>query len=237
MILNEEVEMWPECDVLIAFYSSGYPLEKAEKYAELHPEMYVINDLKMQHELKDRRRVYDLLKASGIDVPRHVFLNRDGYVSRTSVNNLFNRNNDDTSSMIQSQNLTIGDDEDETELIENDDNIIVNGVTISKPFVEKPVDADDHNIAIYYPYSAGGGCKKLFRKVMNRSSEFYPEINEVRRDGSYIYEEYVETQGIDVKTYTVGSGYVSQSGHSCAILSIFTALSNNYLSIFLSYYQ
>ena len=48
----------------------------------------------------------------------------------------------------------------------------------------------------------GGGCKKLFRKIGNRSSEFYPDINEVRRDGSYIYEEFVETQGTDVKMYT-----------------------------------
>lgn len=50
--------------------------------------------------------------------------------------------------------------------------------------------------------AAGGGCKKLFRKIGNRSSEFYPDINEVRRDGSYIYEEFVETQGTDVKMYT-----------------------------------
>jgi len=80
-------------------------------------------------------------------------------------------------------------------------------VVINKPFVEKPVDADDHNIAIYYPSSAGGGCKKLFRKVGDRSSEFYPEINDVRRDGSYIYEEFIETQGTDVKMYTVGPDY------------------------------
>ena len=58
-----------------------------------------------------------------------------------------------------------------------------------------------------YPTSAGGGCKKLFRKVGNRSSEFYPDINEVRRDASYIYEEFVETQGTDVKMYTVGPDY------------------------------
>lgn len=82
---------------------------------------------------------------------------------------------------------------------EFDDHIEINGISIHKPFVEKPVDADDHNIAIYYPTSAGGGCKKLFRKIGNRSSEFYPDIHEVRRDGSYIYEEFVETQGTDVK--------------------------------------
>jgi hypothetical protein len=34
-----------------------------------------------------------------------------------------------------------------------------------------------------------------------------PDINEVRRDGSYIYEEFLETQGTDVKMYTVGPEY------------------------------
>merc|ERR1740136_179468 len=50
-------------------------------------------------------------------------------------------------------------------------------------------------------------AKKLFRKICDRSSEFYPDINEVRRDGSFIYEEFVETQGTDVKMYTVGPDY------------------------------
>ncbi len=56
-------------------------------------------------------------------------------------------------------------DSEHQTLVEADDNIIVNGVTITKPFVEKPVDADDHNIYIYYPMSAGGGSKRIFRKV------------------------------------------------------------------------
>ncbi len=44
-------------------------------------------------------------------------------------------------------------------------------------------------------------------KVHNRSSEFYPNINEVRREGSYIYETFMETQGADVKVYTIGPNY------------------------------
>jgi inositol hexakisphosphate/diphosphoinositol-pentakisphosphate kinase len=63
------------------------------------------------------------------------------------------------------------------------------------------------SILVYFITGAGGGCKKLFRKIGNRSSEFYPNINEVRRDGSYIYEEFVETQGTDVKMYSVGPEY------------------------------
>lgn len=80
LILKEPVDSWPICDVLIAFYSNGYPLEKAEKYVNLR-KPYLLNDLKMQRVLMDRRRVYDLLEEAGIDVPRHVFVSRDGYVS------------------------------------------------------------------------------------------------------------------------------------------------------------
>ena len=197
LILNDPVESWPICDVLIAFYSNGYPLEKAEQYVALR-RPYLINDLRMQRTLMDRRRVYDLLEESGIDVPRHVFMSRDGYVSTGTGDGPKKEDDEEGGSTICRE---------EPEIEEHDDHIEVNGVAINKPFVEKPVDADDHNIAIYYPSSAGGGCKKLFRKVGDRSSEFYPEINEIRRDGSYIYEEFIETQGTDVKMYTVGPDY------------------------------
>lgn len=90
---------------------------------------------------------------------------------------------------------------------EYDEYVVINGIQMNKPLVEKPVDAEDHNIYIYYPMSAGGGSKRLFRKVDDRSSEFYPRENELRKSGSYIYEEFLTTQGTDVKVYTVGPDY------------------------------
>ena len=65
IILNEPVDNWPICDVLIAFYSNGYPLEKAEEYVTLR-QPYLLNDLKMQRELfslicdEMRRYAYDM---------------------------------------------------------------------------------------------------------------------------------------------------------------------------------
>ena len=36
-------------------------------------------------------------------------------------------------------------------------------------------------------------------QIGDRSSEFYPNVNEIRREGSFVYESFVETQGTDVK--------------------------------------
>lgn len=90
---------------------------------------------------------------------------------------------------------------------EHYDYIQHNGLRLNKPFIEKPADADNHNNFVYYPRNAGGGCKKLFRKVKDRSSEFYPDLHQVRRDGVYVYEEFLSTFGTDVKVYTVGKTF------------------------------
>jgi inositol hexakisphosphate/diphosphoinositol-pentakisphosphate kinase len=53
---------------------------------------------------------------------------------------------------------------------------------------------------VYYPPSKGGGARKLFRKVGDKSSEFLQELNDVRRDGSYLYEQFFQ---VDSKPFTV----------------------------------
>lgn len=74
--LKKPVEEWPVCDCLISFHSKGFPLDKAIQYAQLH-KPYVINNLHMQYDIQDRRKVYSILEAEGIEIPRYAVLDRD----------------------------------------------------------------------------------------------------------------------------------------------------------------
>jgi inositol hexakisphosphate/diphosphoinositol-pentakisphosphate kinase len=47
----------------------------------------------------------------------------------------------------------------------------------------------------------------LWPQVGDKSSDFFPEENNVRRNGSFIYEEFLPTEGTDVKVYAVGPEY------------------------------
>ncbi len=57
IILEHPIEEWPICDCLIAFFSKGFPLEKAINYVSLRKPL-VINDLEMQYSLMDRYGTY-----------------------------------------------------------------------------------------------------------------------------------------------------------------------------------
>lgn len=137
----------------------------------------ILNDLHFMQFLRNRREVYRLLQEARIPIPNHMVVDHDA-VARG-----------------------------EKHFEEHYDYIVYDGMKLNKPFIEKPVDADDHNNWIYYSRNTGGGVKKLFRKVENRSSAFSPELHQVRKDGVYLYEEFLSTHGTDIKVYTVGGGF------------------------------
>lgn len=193
VILNKPVEEWPVVTCLLSWHSEGFPLKKSQAYARLR-KPYLVNDVFEQDVLLDRRRVYRKLVESGIPAPNHIIVDRD----------------------------TLGPGQlDPPGFIETEDYVELDGVRISKPFVEKPASGEDHNVHIYYPHSMGGGVKRLFRKIDNRSADYDPNHpGTVRRDGSYIYEEFLTTGGTDVKVYTVGPRY-AHAGKETSMFDLF----------------
>ena len=210
LILNKPVEEWPQVDCLISFFSTGFPLQKAEAYVDLmkrkNPKNFLcLNDVKLQRVLKDRRLFYRIMADELIPVTKFV------QVTRTAKARVLDNGEEEVTW------------EDPEGFVETEDSITMDGTTITKPFVEKPIDGEDHNVWIYYPITAGdGGVKKLFRKRDNKSSEFYPDHpGNVRRNGSFLYERFMQTGGTDVKVYTVGPHYAHAEARKSPVVDGF----------------
>lgn len=213
VILDEDVEDWPICDFLLSWYSDGFPLEKAIAYARLR-KPFVVNDLRMQSVLWDRRLCLMILDQLNVPTPKRLEVNRDGGPRFASA--------DQAQYVKQRTGVRLPGPEDGTgggasapsalSLSVNGDILYVNGQSISKPFVEKPANGEDHNIVLYFPTSQGGGARRLFRKIGSKSSEFDAELSTPRCltdiESSFIYEEYMPAENAeDVKVYTVGPDY------------------------------
>jgi hypothetical protein len=213
VILDENVENWPVCDFLISFFSDGFPLEKAIAYAKLR-KPFCVNDLPMQTILWDRRMCLGILDKLGVPTPPRLEVNRDGGpVALTS----------DIAQRMQQLTgvILIGSDDgrggglpapEDVHMEDDNDTLVVDGKKLRKPFVEKPTSGEDHNINIYYPSSQGGGGRRLFRKVNNKSSEKDASLVVPRAitepHGSYIYEQFLKVENAeDVKAYTVGPDF------------------------------
>jgi hypothetical protein len=214
VLLNQPVEAWPTCDFLIAFYSDGFPLEKAISYIQLRSPI-LCNDLLMQKLLFDRRLCLHILNVLGIRTPKRLEVSRDGGPSVTLdvVQRLYETVGLDIESFGYDGKPSTSPS---LSLINDGNTLLVDGRELHKPFVEKPANAEDHNIYIYYPTTSdgGGGGRRLFRRIGNKCSEFDPElsiprcITEEGTKNSYIYEPLLAADsGQDVKAYTVGPYY------------------------------
>lgn len=212
VILDESVENWPVCDFLISFFSEGFPLDKAIAYAKLR-KPFCVNDLPMQTILWDRRICLMILSNLNVPTPDRVEVNRDGG-PRVKSGDIAQR-------LLEKTGLKVSTYEElpqgpllqpKIELLDDGDTICIDGKKLTKPFVEKPTDGEDHNIHIYYPKSQGGGGRRLFRKVNNKSSEKDETLTIPRcitePESSYIYEQFLKVENAeDVKAYTVGPDY------------------------------
>lgn len=154
---RSDIENWPYCDFLISFFSTGFPLDKAIAYVKhFHP--VCINDLPFQQLLQDRRLVLTVLQGFGVPTPHSIWANRDvPYCHSQEV--------------IDAVRASLGVDLSPAAFpIEpfeqvDEDTIRIGDKYLRKPFVEKPASGEDHRVFVYYPKSAGGGARKLFRKV------------------------------------------------------------------------
>ncbi|BGP55649.1 inositol hexakisphosphate and diphosphoinositol-pentakisphosphate kinase [Rhodotorula sphaerocarpa] len=200
VILDEDIDNWPVCDFLISFYSDGFPIDKAIAYVELRRPVCV-NDLPLQKIFWDRRVVLQILDKIGVPTPARLECNRDGGPQLDKG----------IADQIQ-QSLGVRVDKPRPTSdfsMDGDDTICVDGKKMNKPFVEKPVSGENHNVNIYFPTSKGGGARRLFRKVGNQSSAHEPDMVVPRTDASYIYEQFVDVENAeDIKVYTLGPNFV-----------------------------
>lgn len=205
-------EQEADCDALLVLWSQFFQGVPEGRLIEISEQAgkagaLVLNDVRRLVQMQDRRWLLRKLKEYGLPVPTYTECSRDG--GHQAV------------------------------LEEHEDYIVVDGNRMNKPFVEKPVDRRDREIYVYFPKNAGGGRALLSTREsgdIEYVCRFDPQ-HRVRREGSFVYQEYLQSEGFVVQLVCVGglsygnavrSGVVTQrldpdgrgqdrSGNPCAV--------------------
>ncbi|KAG0165881.1 hypothetical protein DFQ30_007893 [Apophysomyces sp. BC1015] len=201
-------------DFEIVIFGDKTILDEAIQYTKLR-KPFTVNNVCMQSLLWDRRVVLSILDAIEVPTPPRLIVSRDGGV----------RVDPDAAKAFKDctgmdMNRVVAKCMKDAESVHvTSHGIEADGKFLPKTFIEKPTDGEDHNINIYYSHESGGGGRRLFRKVYNcsfmameignKSSEYDPTLDFASEEGSWIYEELMETENCeDIKLYTVGPTFV-----------------------------
>lgn len=238
---------WPHFDVLLSFYSKGLDFLPVRDYAA-YQNPVEINDVDMQLVLLDRRLVMATLDQIGIRTPGRIVYNgaqrardSDPFAPPPSLESMapsepesglapetgprffaYPALNETLASLRLSAEALLGRTPERQML--DEDTLQIGDAIIKKPYVEKPVYSEDHNINLYYSSDCKGregGVCKLFRKIGTKSSHLVKkgELGRPkgfsREGGAYIYEEYQEMQDfLDVKAYVIGKKVYAETRRS-----------------------
>lgn len=133
----------------------------------------ILTDFNLESITSDRRIFYDVLETFHHEIvserlPIQAYANRDDY----------NHIKEHHQSLVRASSPTT--------ITQHREHIQVNNMVLFKPCVERPADAANDDARVYYPASAGGGCKHL------KTGRYFPDDNTVRGHdtlSSYVYEE------------------------------------------------
>lgn len=151
----------------------------------------ILNDIDRIVEMQDRRWLLKKLQEAGVPSPFYVECSRNQRCPDPTVE-------------------------------EHNDFIVINGQRINKPFVEKPVDRRDREIYVYFPKSTGGG-RALASTRESGDMEYvcrFDQSMRVRREGSFIYQEYLQSDGVVVQAVCAGGYAYGNAVHQGVMTSL-----------------
>jgi len=205
-IVHTPVNQWTPCDAILCYHCSDFPIDRAidyihhMKHTHNHCRsgrssrsndgdcpFFDLNHVELQRNvLLNRKTMYEYLQSIHVPLPHPFFIITNNH--HESQNHSSNHNHHHSSQNNSENN------HHHCEIIENANWIEYNGVRLMKPFVEKPLDANNHNIFIYLENDSG--CRKLFRKKKNKSSALDKSWNRVRKM-NHIHDENDESDEND----------------------------------------